>query len=414
MPWMGDRAGRQHLDHVGSGVKNMSELIAPLCATQAASQAFFCIPARPSMSNARERSTTVVVTMIKGSVCPKQIEDEFNRILSGAWRWTVRRIADNQFSVRFPSAQLIRDWERFNPVKMRTTKAKLQIDAWNGLAGVKAELQQGWFRIRGIPYDMKSEETAEYAGSLVGATVEVDKASLSRNDYARVKLAVRDLGKVPDTVEGAIVPYMYDFQYEREVEVDQATNEDSTMVHVDQGDPSHAAKKPKTDGQIPVQQHNQSQNINVMSGKSDLQQMKTLVKSIPSLSESPRSATPKMGEGLDISKQGNMSGECSKSQCKSSQVESRGVSFTNSAEERVQGSSRNNITYSEEDGDLLSEGAQGSRSDDPVSMGKVNSGMRVISDKGEPVQPSQKQVVIYEEKEKAMIPYKEGANKVGE
>jgi hypothetical protein len=91
-----------------------------------------------------------------------------------------------------------------------------------------------------------------------------------------------------------------------------------------------------------------------------------------------------------------------------------GVSFTNSAEERVQGSSRNNITYSEEDGDLLSEGAQGSRSDDPVSMGKVNSGMRVISDKGEPVQPSQKQVVIYEEKEKAMIPYKEGANKVGE
>jgi hypothetical protein len=31
----------------------------------------------------------------------------------------------------------------FNPVKMRTTKAKLQIDAWNGLAGVKVELQQG-------------------------------------------------------------------------------------------------------------------------------------------------------------------------------------------------------------------------------------------------------------------------------
>jgi hypothetical protein len=40
---------------------------------------------------------------------------------------------------------------------MRTTKAKLQIDSWNGSVGAKAELQQGWFCLRGISYEKRSK-----------------------------------------------------------------------------------------------------------------------------------------------------------------------------------------------------------------------------------------------------------------
>jgi hypothetical protein len=58
-------------------VTNLSELIAPLRATQDAGLDFFCIPDIPSSANVRERSNTTVVTVIKGSVTPKQIEDEF-------------------------------------------------------------------------------------------------------------------------------------------------------------------------------------------------------------------------------------------------------------------------------------------------------------------------------------------------
>jgi hypothetical protein len=225
---MGDRIGRNHQEHGGVVVTNLSELIAPLCATQAAGQTFFCIPDRPSLANVREISNTIVVTMIKG-----RIEDKFTRILLGVWRWTARRMTDQQFTVRFPNAQLINDWGRFNPIKMRSTKAKIQIDSWNGSVGAKAELHQGWFRVRGIPYDKRSEETVAYAGSLVGGTVSVDKSSLSRMDYVRIKLAVRDLEKVPTTAEGAIIPFLYDFSYEREVELVQNLDEDASMVRVD-------------------------------------------------------------------------------------------------------------------------------------------------------------------------------------
>jgi hypothetical protein len=59
-----------------------------------------------------------------------------------------------------PFSTAYKDWGRFNPMKMKTVKAKIQIDQWNGSIGAKAELQCAWFRVSGIPSDKKSEETA--------------------------------------------------------------------------------------------------------------------------------------------------------------------------------------------------------------------------------------------------------------
>jgi hypothetical protein len=64
-PWVGDRLGRQHQDHPRNVVSSLSDLIAPPCATQAAGQAFFCIPERSYVTNMRERSIIVVVTVVK-------------------------------------------------------------------------------------------------------------------------------------------------------------------------------------------------------------------------------------------------------------------------------------------------------------------------------------------------------------
>jgi hypothetical protein len=157
-------------------------LIAPLCATQVPGQGFL-IPDCPSKSNARERVNTAVVTVVKGSITAKQLEDEFGRILPERWRWTARKVADNMFTVRFPNALLIQEWACFNLISMRSVKAKIQIDFWNGSVGAKGELQQAWFRVRGVPYDKRSAKTLAYVGSLVGVTTEVDKSTLNRTDY---------------------------------------------------------------------------------------------------------------------------------------------------------------------------------------------------------------------------------------
>jgi hypothetical protein len=214
------KLGKQFQEPYHDGPKQLCEMVVSLCATQVDGQAFFLIPDRPSQIQSKERTTTAIITVLKGEMNAKQLEDEFTRLLSGTWRWTARKVSDNKFTMRFPSVQLIKDWSRFNPVKIRTVKAKIQIDQWNGSIGAKAELQWAWFRVRGIPDDKKSEDPAAYAGSLVGATMEVDKGSLHRPDYVRVKIAARDVSKVPEIAEGAIIPFLYDFHYEREIEMD--------------------------------------------------------------------------------------------------------------------------------------------------------------------------------------------------
>jgi hypothetical protein len=107
---------------------------------------------------------------------------------------------------------------------MRAVKAKIQIDTWNGSIGAKAEQQLAWLRVSGIPYDKKRKETPAYVGSLVGATAKVDKASLNMIDYVRIRIADKDVSKVPKIAEGAILPYLYDFHYEREVETGKTTH----------------------------------------------------------------------------------------------------------------------------------------------------------------------------------------------
>jgi hypothetical protein len=197
----------------------LSELVAPLCATQVEGQEFFYIPNIPSQVNVRERANTAIVTVVKGSITTKQLEDEFTRILSGAWGWTTRKVAENKFTVRSPTVQLIKEWGRFNPIKMRTMKSKIQIDVWNSSIGAKAVLREAWFRVRGVPFDKRSKETMAFVGSLVGATVDVDETTLNRIDYVSIKIAANDICKVPAMAEGAILPYLYDFYYEREVKM---------------------------------------------------------------------------------------------------------------------------------------------------------------------------------------------------
>jgi hypothetical protein len=62
-------------------------------------------------------------------------------------------------------------------------------------------------------------KTMSYVGSPVGTTSEVDKSTLHRTDYVRIKIATRDVSKIPETTEGTIIPFLYDFTDEREVEM---------------------------------------------------------------------------------------------------------------------------------------------------------------------------------------------------
>jgi hypothetical protein len=49
------------------------------------------------------------------------------------------------FTIKFPNAQIIKDWEVFNPISLRNVKAKIKVDPWNGDIGAKVVLEEAWF-----------------------------------------------------------------------------------------------------------------------------------------------------------------------------------------------------------------------------------------------------------------------------
>jgi hypothetical protein len=59
--------------------------------------------------------------------------------------------------------------------------------------------------------------------------MEIDEKARFRVDYVRIKIACRDLTKVPKTAEGVLGITVYDFGFEREIETE--SNESSQKWH---------------------------------------------------------------------------------------------------------------------------------------------------------------------------------------
>jgi hypothetical protein len=272
------------------------------------------------------------------------------------------------FTVRFPNAQLIKDWNRFNPISLRIVKAKIMIESWNGSVGAKGELQQAWFRVKGVPYDLRSEETMAYVGSLVGSTREVDKATLNRSDYVRIKLAARDVTKVPSVVEGTIDLYLYDFFFEREVVEESAPKKDAAQIQ--SNGTEGAASSVKLDIVIrDPSSSNQTQHVESQSSMDgDTSKLKGVVQQ-PVLDRMGAQLAPsKVAKTLTESV--NMDGKENKLGVV---LEVDETDPENGYDNRVQGLSGNNMMESEDD--MLSDELHEGCDDQKVAYAKLNIGL---------------------------------------
>ena len=81
-----------------------------LCAAQVLDQSFFYIDEHIDHKAAKDKASVALITIVNGTLTAKQIELEFQNVLSNEhWRWSARQLADNKFSIRFPNAKMILD-----------------------------------------------------------------------------------------------------------------------------------------------------------------------------------------------------------------------------------------------------------------------------------------------------------------
>jgi hypothetical protein len=169
-----------------------------LCAAQVEGHSFFHIDEIIDSKISRERASTAVISVIQGKVFAKEIEHMFMNLLgANTWRWT----SETSYVMRFPSAEMVMEWSHIKTMSMKGGGAKIQIENWSSYGGSKGVLQQAWFRVTNIPDDQRSIVTLAKVGGLVGKVIEIDEKSRFRIDYVRMKIACRDISKIPKTAE---------------------------------------------------------------------------------------------------------------------------------------------------------------------------------------------------------------------
>lgn len=146
-----------------------------------------------------------MILVVKGRATAKEIEHLFMNLLGAdAWRRTARPITDSTFVMRFPTTKMVKEWSHIRNMSMKGGEAQIQIDPWASSSNSKGELRQGWFRVTNIPGDHRSIITLAKVGALVGEAIEIDLKARFRVDYVRIKIACRDVSKIPKTTEGVL------------------------------------------------------------------------------------------------------------------------------------------------------------------------------------------------------------------
>ena len=163
------------------------------------------------------------------------------------WRCTARQISPTQFVMRFPNA---REVERAccygKKLPILDDSVIVSISPWSASVGAKADLQKAWVRVRNVPLEKRCVQHVSYAGAVVGVTLEVDKATLHKPEYACILLGCREVDKIQPSAEGMLGEQFYDFYYEVERLVVGAPAASQYSIPVDSNSPS-APKKARFD-----------------------------------------------------------------------------------------------------------------------------------------------------------------------
>lgn len=247
-----------------------------LCAAQVEDQSFFFIDECIDPRVALEKASTTVISVKSGTVNAKHIELEFMNLISAdTWRWRARPVADGKFLLRFPTAKMVSEWSKLKFLTM-ISGAQIQIDPWSPATEAKGVLQTSWFRVSWIPTDQRSVRTLAKVGGLVGKVLEIDEGTRYRYDYVRMRIACRDVTRVPKTAEGTLGLYIIDFGYEREIPEDRSERTLKSGIKITE-DARPPPKKSKADSTfVKAAQDNQKaveveKGVNIVSSGKQVQ-----------------------------------------------------------------------------------------------------------------------------------------------
>jgi hypothetical protein len=210
---------------------------APFFGSEEFGSGFYSIPVPDEDNYPVEQLNYAHITVEKGEVNCRNIEHEFNvwaESMKINWRFFAKEVSATEFRTRFPSAKTIEELAHFGKLFMRTVPgAIISLEKWAGDIEPISNMQEAWFRIKGIPMKFRNKSTVFYAASLVGKPLGLDKNYLRHFAYVSVKIGSQDLALVPNSRIAKIKKGFYELQYSRELFDPTSNNGNKSAIPVD-------------------------------------------------------------------------------------------------------------------------------------------------------------------------------------
>uniref|UniRef100_A0A8I6YTR4 DUF4283 domain-containing protein n=1 Tax=Hordeum vulgare subsp. vulgare TaxID=112509 RepID=A0A8I6YTR4_HORVV len=90
--------------------------------------------------------------------------------------------------MRFPSPRDVEKACFVESMNVKSCGAVINLRKWFESVGAKCVLNVTWVSVSNIPLDKRDEKNIAYVGSLVGVTLEIDKATINRPESVRIML----------------------------------------------------------------------------------------------------------------------------------------------------------------------------------------------------------------------------------
>jgi hypothetical protein len=138
------------------------------------------------------RKTSCIIQVLQGDASMKNIEDELKNLIDSKWKWQVKQVDTNEFTVVFPNKSSLGTFSKTSKMVMSLHGIKVKFLKSNNDPEAIEVLHTTWVKIYGLPTIAYKEEVIMKIATLAGEPLLVDELSLIKDGPVRVKLNCRD------------------------------------------------------------------------------------------------------------------------------------------------------------------------------------------------------------------------------
>jgi hypothetical protein len=162
-------------------------------------------------NDTKESAAWGLVTVRGGEITKDEVKGELERLVPIQWQWDIKDHGTNEFLTVFPNTMELARMEEFGEVKVKNCpRLFIKCKCWGSHEDVKYQLPVVWVQVGGILKQLRKNYLILWAiGTLIGATQMVDMVFTRSGDLARIKVAVLDPKKIPETLHVVFGKYLH-------------------------------------------------------------------------------------------------------------------------------------------------------------------------------------------------------------